>query len=155
MLETIDHINIVVRDLPAMEAFYVNALGFAVSKRATIRGEWISRIVALQNAEANVVYLDLESGPRVELLEYVAPVGTTPSNIGLANTMGLRHMAFRVKDIEAAAARLKSAGVNLLSDIQTVPVSQVTYAGGVQKRLVYFHDPEQNLLELCEYRTRP
>jgi len=27
-----------------------------------------------------------------------------------------------------------------------------TYAGGVRKRLIYFADPEGNLLELCEYR---
>ena len=31
--------------------------------------------------------------------------------------------------------------------------TQVTYAGGVRKRLVYFHDPEGNLLELCEYKA--
>jgi hypothetical protein len=28
----------------------------------------------------------------------------------------------------------------------------VTYSGGVRKRLVYFRDPEDNILELCEYR---
>ena len=43
--------------------------------------------------------------------------------------------------------------VRVFSVIQTVPDSQVTYAGGVRKRLVYFHDPEGNLLELCEYAT--
>jgi hypothetical protein len=37
--------------------------------------------------------------------------------------------------------------------VQSVPDSQVTYAGGVRKRLVYFRDPEGNLLELCEYRS--
>jgi catechol 2,3-dioxygenase-like lactoylglutathione lyase family enzyme len=34
-----------------------------------------------------------------------------------------------------------------------VPSSQVTYANNVRKRLVYFRDPEGNLLELCEYRS--
>jgi hypothetical protein len=31
-----------------------------------------------------------------------------------------------------------------------VPTAQVAFAGA-QKRLVYFRDPEGNLLELCEY----
>jgi catechol 2,3-dioxygenase-like lactoylglutathione lyase family enzyme len=29
---------------------------------------------------------------------------------------------------------------------------RVTISGGVRKRIVYFHDSEGNLLELCEYR---
>jgi catechol 2,3-dioxygenase-like lactoylglutathione lyase family enzyme len=62
-------------------------------------------------------------------------------------------MAFRVGDIDPVAGQLRDAGVKFLSDIQQVPDSQVTYAGGVRKRLVYFHDPEGNLLELCEYRS--
>jgi catechol 2,3-dioxygenase-like lactoylglutathione lyase family enzyme len=62
-------------------------------------------------------------------------------------------MAFRVADIDAIVARLKSSGITFVSDTQLVPDSQVTYAGGVRKRLVYFHDPEGNLLELCEYRS--
>ena len=40
----------------------------------------------------------------------------------------------------------------VFSDVQSVPDSQVTYAEGVRKRLVYFRDPEGNILELCEYR---
>jgi hypothetical protein len=43
--------------------------------------------------------------------------------------------------------------VRFFSQIQLVPDSQVTYAGGLRKRLVYFQDPEGNLLELCEYRS--
>jgi hypothetical protein len=49
-------------------------------------------------------------------------------------------------------AKLRAAGVEFFSGVQTVPDSQVTYAGGVRKRLVYFRDPEGNILELCEYR---
>jgi glyoxylase I family protein len=75
-----------------------------------------------------------------------------PPNVDLPNAPGLRHLAFRVDDIDAAAGRLHLAGIKLFSDVQTVPSTQVTYAGGVRKRLVYFQDPEGNLLELCEYK---
>lgn len=153
MLLSIDHINIVVKDLEAMIRFYSEALGFTVTKRVTISGEWIDRTVGLSGVKGDVVYLDLPAGPRVELIRYISPMGLEPAGLDLPNTIGLRHMAFRVEDIDAAVERAKRAGASFLSSIQTVPDSQVTYAGGVRKRLVYFRDPEGNLLELCEYKA--
>ena len=108
--------------------------------------------MGLPEVHADVVYLDFESGPRVELIRYNRPPADRPENIGRPNAPGLRHMAFGVDDIDAIVARLKHAGVRFFSDVQRVPESQVTYAGGVRKRLVYFADPEGNLLELCEYK---
>ena len=159
MIEQLDHVNIVVNDLPAMTAFYRDAIGLAVTKEVTISGEWVERTVALTGVVAHVVYLEAQAaiesgGTRLELIRYEAPDGARPDGLGVSNTAGLRHLAFRVSDIDAAAARLRDAGVSFFSDVQTVPDAQVTYAGGVRKRLVYFHDPEGNLLELCEYKQR-
>ena len=153
MLEQIDHVNIVVTDLELMVAFYRDVLGFTITKRVTISGPWVDATVGLHNAIGEVVYLELPAGPRVELIRYVQPAGANPSGLDLSNTRGLRHLAFRVTDIDSVAATLNRAGVQPLSAVQTVPDSQVTYAGGVRKRLVYFRDPEGNLLELCEYRA--
>ena len=153
MLESIDHVNIVVGDLPRMLDFYTRVLGLRQTMRVTISGEWIDRTVALRDAKADCVYLELPNGPRVELLKYLNPPASRPDQLGTSNTPGLRHMAFRVDDIDGAVARLREADVAFLSGIQDVPTSQVTYAGGVRKRLVYFHDPEGNLLELCEYKA--
>lgn len=152
MIATIDHVNLVVRDLERMTDFYRKALGFAVTKRVTISGAWIDETVGLTGVEAEVVYLDLPSGPRIELIDYRAPVGVEPAVPNQPNVYGLRHLAFRVSDIESLVAKLRAAGVEFQSDIKSVPDSQVKYSGGVRKRLVYFRDPEGNLLELCEYR---
>ena len=152
MLESIDHINLVVADLERMAAFYGKVLGLVETKRATISGEWIGRVVGLEAVTAEVIYLDPPSGPRVELIRYVEPDGARPQGLGLSNTHGLRHLAFRVADIDAAVRSLRDAGIEILSDVQTVPEAQVTYEGGVRKQLVYFRDPEGNLLELCEYK---
>lgn len=152
-LSQIDHVNIVVADLERMVAFYQSALGFAVTKRATISGSWVDQTVGLQDAVGEVVYLELAAGPRVELIRYVRPTGATPKDLGVANTLGLRHLAFRVDDIGSAVEKLRAAGIATIGPIQTVPDEQVIYAGGVRKRLVYFRDPEHNLLELCEYRA--
>ena len=55
-------------------------------------------------------------------------------------SLGFRTTGFDFAPTAIAGARRKH------------PDTQVTYAGGIRKRLVYFHDPEENLLELCEYR---
>ena len=152
MISAIDHVNLVVADLPRMLAFYRDALGMTVTKEVTIGGDWIGKTVGLSDVRAEVVYLELPSGPRIELIRYLSPDAVRVPGVDRPNAIGLRHLAFRVDDIDAATGRLGRAGVELFSDVQTVPDSQVTYAGGVRKRLVYFRDPEGNILELCEYR---
>ena len=152
MLEAIDHVNLVVRDLDGMAAFYSDLLGMRISKRVTISGKWIDHVVGLEGVEADVMYLDPPAGPRVELIRYRQPPGTRPDAVGASNTIGLRHLAFRVSGIESLVEKLKRAGIRFFSDVQRVPPEQVSYGGDRQKFLVYFHDPEGNLLELCEYK---
>jgi catechol 2,3-dioxygenase-like lactoylglutathione lyase family enzyme len=149
----IDHVNLVVEDLEKMIAFYRDALGLSLTRRVTISGQWIGAVVGLGDVNAEVVYLDFPQGPRIELIRYNAPITGRPAGVDKPNAPGLRHMAFKVDDINTLVARLQQAGVRFFSDVQSVPQSQVTYAGGVRKRLVYFQDPEGNLLELCEYKA--
>jgi catechol 2,3-dioxygenase-like lactoylglutathione lyase family enzyme len=151
MIEGIDHVNLVVDDLAAMTAFYCEALGCRVTKEVTISGDWIANVVGLDDVLADVVYLDLPNGPRIELIRYRRPEGKQPTGQSTANTMGMRHIAFRVSDMDRAVMRLREFNVVTRSEVATVPQSQVSYAGNVSKRLVYFEDPEGNLLELCEY----
>ena len=151
MLERLDHVNLVVADLAAMTAFYRDMLGLRVTRDITIDGAWIETLTGLAGAVADVVYLEAPSGPPVELICYRTPQGTRPPGLEAANTQGIRHIAFRVEDVEAMVASLREAGIELLSDIQAVPTAQVEF-GDRQKRIVYCRDPEGNLLELCQYR---
>lgn len=153
MIEQIDHVNLVVRDLEAMIEFYCKVLGFRVSKSVMISGAWIDAVVGLIDVVAGVVYLELPDGPRVELIYYERPASPEAGTPSLSTIFGLRHLAFRVSDIERAFARLEQAGVRSLSSVATVPRTQIQYADGAQKRLFYFYDPEGNLLELCEYKS--
>lgn len=152
MIEGIDHVNLVVRELEAMTTFYRDVLGFRVTKAVTISGDWVAAVVGLTDVVADVVYLDPPHGPRIELIRYRQPSGARPEGLSKANTLGLRHCAFRVSDIDCVADRLRMAGVQTRSPVAAVPEGQVRYAGGARKRLVYFEDPEGNLLELCEYK---
>lgn len=152
MIEQIDHVNLVVQDLERMVAFYRDALQLQVTKQVSISGDWIDRVVGLRGARADVVYLQAPTGPRVELIRYHHPPAPDSPERSQPHAPGLRHLAFRVQDIDERVAVLRQQAVEFISDVQQVPDQQVTYAGGVRKRLVYFLDPEGNLLEFCEYR---
>ena len=152
MIERIDHVNLVVEDLESMTGFYRDVLELNVTKQATISGSWIEQVVGLAGVTADVVYLQPSSGARLELIKYRSPRGPAPPDLGAPNARGIRHVALAVGNIDATLWRLREAGTHVFSDVQQVPDTQVTFDGGVRKRLVYFHDPEGNLLELCEFK---
>lgn len=150
-MKQIDHVNIVVHDLLRMTAFYRDALGMKVVREVTISGDWIEAITLLSDVEADVVYLQPPSGPPLELIAYRSPKGACPEGLEKPNTMGLRHMAFLVDDLEAAVEAVRKAGGEVLAPVQTVPTTQAEF-GTRQKWIVYCRDPEGNLLEFCDYR---
>jgi len=149
-LKCIDHVNLVVADMRAMIDFYCNVLGMRLARQVTISGPWIDDVTGLKDVTADVAFLEAPSGPTIELLYYHWPQGLRVEGQAIPNTFGLRHIAFRVADIEQLAAAIRAAGVPLLSEIHSVPTAQVAFAQ-TRKRLVYFRDPEGNLLELCAY----
>ncbi len=150
MLEHIDHVNLVVADMRAMIDFYCEVLGMRLARKVQISGPWIDDVTGLKDVTADVAFLEAPSGPAIELIHYHRPRGSRAAGQGIANTFGLRHIAFRVSDIDRLAAAIRAAGVPLLSEVHRVPTAQVAFAQA-QKRLVYFRDPEGNLLELCAY----
>jgi catechol 2,3-dioxygenase-like lactoylglutathione lyase family enzyme len=150
MLERIDHVNLVVADMQAMIAFYRDVLGMRLARQATISGPWIDDVTGLADVTADVAFLEAPAGPTLELIHYHRPRGMHVEGQAIPNTFGLRHIAFRVSDIDRVVAAVRAAGVTLLSEIHSVPTAQVTFSQS-QKRLVYFHDPEGNLMELCSY----
>ena len=150
MLERIDHVNLVVTDMRAMVDFYCRVLGMRLARQVTICGPWIDDVTGLEDVTADVAFLEAPSGPTIELLHFHRPQGSRAPGQGIPNTFGLRHIAFRVTDIEQLAATIRAAGVPLVSEIHGVPTEQVPF-GQTRKRLVYFRDPEGNLLELCAY----
>lgn len=153
MITAIDHLNIVVTDLERSVRFYTGVLGFRLMKEAQLEGEWIDGIVGLKGVKGRVAYVVAPAGePRIELLCYDSPLGEDPVANRRANTIGLRHFAMRVDDIEAMVAKLRDAGVEVFSDPVKVPTGVVEHDQG-EKTLVYFLDPDGVVLELAEYRS--
>lgn len=145
---SIDHANLVVRDLAAMTRFYCDLFGFRVVLERTLEGDWIDQVCGLEGAVMDCVILASPGdGARLELLSYRTPSAIELPHHELPQALGLRHLAFRVDDLNTMASRLQEAGVTLVSGPVDVPFD----VGGRRKRLLYFHDPEGVLLELAEY----
>jgi len=142
-LQSIDHINIVVKDLAAVTQFFIS-FGFQLKDESRLHGEWISKTVGLNDVDAAYVKLTLPGdSTSLELIEFKNPPSTKIPNPGKANTPGLRHLAFRVADIEKAVSFLKTQGIE--------PVSSIQEYAPARKKLVYFKGPEDILLELAQY----
>lgn len=144
----LDHVNIVVADMERSLAFYVGLLEMRVTFEAELTGEWIATVTGLPGASARCVFCQPSGGGmHFELLQYQTPPGVRLPEDSLANTLGLRHVALEVDDLDALYTRLHAAGVPFVSPPVTVPLSVV----GVRKRLCYLHDPDDALLEIAEY----
>ncbi|GMW00937.1 MAG: hypothetical protein AMXMBFR84_20740 [Candidatus Hydrogenedentota bacterium] len=151
MIRCVDHINIVVSDLERSVRFYTEVLGFRETRRAHLEGAWIESIVGLKGVSADVVFVVPEGGePRFELIQYHMPQGATVPETALPNTVGLRHVALRVSDIELMVDRIRRSGACVFADPVTVPGSVVKHDAG-HKSLCYFRDPDGVILELAQY----
>lgn len=143
LLQKIDHINIVVKDLEMVEQFFLS-LGFELQDQSKLKGDWISQTVGLENVDAEYVRLTLPGDSMsLELISFDNPPINEIDYPGKANTQGFRHLAFQVKDIKETVAVLMEKGIEPFS-----PIQEFTKTG---KKLVYFRGPEGILLELAQY----
>lgn len=140
-IERMDHVGVVVSDLAAAKAFFV-ALGLEVQGEWSGGGDMVDRIVGLEGVQTDAAMLRTPDGDgRLELIEFKVPPVQDGDAGAPANTLGLRHLAFAVDDIDAAVARLAAHGGSLVGEV-------VRY--GNSYRLCYLRGPDGIILELAE-----
>jgi glyoxylase I family protein len=146
---TINHLNIVVADMERSLRFYVGLLGMRKTFDIVLEGDWIEDVTGLLGARAHCVFVVPDGGGcRIELLQYLRPVGEALPPTQLPHTQGLRHFALEVRALDTWHQQLMAAGVVFISPPLTVPFRIVE---GIQKRLCYCHDPDGVVVELCEH----
>ncbi len=136
-----DHVGIVVDDLAAATAFFVE-LGLKPQGEGQVEGDWVDGVVGLEGVQVEFAMMETPDGNgRLELVKFHAPSGQGGNRHAPANTPGIRHIAFAVEDIDAVVAGLRAHGAELVGELERYEDSY---------RLCYVRGPEGIIVELAE-----
>jgi catechol 2,3-dioxygenase-like lactoylglutathione lyase family enzyme len=136
-----DHVGITVADLDAVTAFFV-ALGLEVEGRTFVEGEFLDTVCGIPDSRTEVVMLKTpDEGTRLELARFVRPDAMPGSPTAMANELGLRNVAFEVKDLQAAIDWAATEGYGLVGGV-----------GEYERtwRMAYVRGPEGIIVALAE-----
>lgn len=125
VLDTIHHVAIIASDYEKSRKFYVEQLELPVLREN-------------YRADRDDYKLDLKVG-NIEL--EIFGVKNPPKRVTNPEACGLRHLAFKVENIEEAVKWLHE------KDIQT---EEIRYDVFTNKRMTFFRDPDDLPLELHE-----
>jgi catechol 2,3-dioxygenase-like lactoylglutathione lyase family enzyme len=137
-----DNVLLVVDDLEAAIAFFA-ALGMEREGEATVEGESVDRLVALDGVRSEIVMMRTPDGNgRVELDKFHTPpaIRAEPEDAPV-NALGIRRIMFAVDDLDAVLARLRDHGGELVGEV-------VQY--GDSNRLCYVRGPDGIMVALAE-----
>jgi catechol 2,3-dioxygenase-like lactoylglutathione lyase family enzyme len=136
-----DHVGIVVDDLPAATEFFVE-LGLELQGEAAVEGRWVDRVVGLDGVRAEIAMLQTPDGHgRVELAKFHSPSAQGGDRQAPANAPGIRHVTFAVEDIDAVVAGVRALGAELVGELERYED---------RYRLCYVRGPEGIIVELAE-----
>ncbi len=141
-IERMDHVSVVVEDLPAAIAFFIT-LGMTLEGEAPVAGPWVDRICGLEGVQVNIAMMRTPDGHgRVELTKFRSPdlVHSEPGNAP-PNTLGLRQIMFAVENLDDSIARLRAHGAKLMGEV-------VQYED--KYRLCYLRGPAGIIIALAE-----
>src|ERR1039458_6957788 len=108
-IQRMDHVGVVVDDLEAAIAFFIE-LGMELEGKMPVEGLWVDRVVGLDDVRVEIAMMRTPDGHgRIELTRFDTPtaVSTEPENPP-ANTLGIRRIMFAVDDVEEVVARLQA-----------------------------------------------
>jgi catechol 2,3-dioxygenase-like lactoylglutathione lyase family enzyme len=113
-----DHVGVVVDDLEAAIAFFVE-LGMEKEGAVPVEGRWVDRVCGLDDVRAEIAMMRTPDGHgRLELTKYRTPAALSPElENAPANTLGLRNVMFAVDDLEDVLARLRGHGAELVGEV--------------------------------------
>ncbi|WP_040806511.1 VOC family protein [Nocardia concava] len=141
-IQRMDNVLIVVEDLDAVIAFFVE-LGMELEGRSPAEGAWVERIIALDDVRQEIAMLRTPDGHgKIELAMFHNPKPIRPDPAPApVNTLGLRRIMFAVDDIDDTIARLRSHGAELVGEVE-----QYEHLF----RLCYLRGPEDIIVGLAE-----
>jgi catechol 2,3-dioxygenase-like lactoylglutathione lyase family enzyme len=111
------HIGLVVEDLDETVRF-LTLLGFDCGEPGVFGGEWIDRIIGLENVTVETVMARAPDGSDMfEVVRFQSPSAGAQEPAPAANRPGLRHVAFKVDDVRGVVDRVREAGWQTVGEI--------------------------------------
>jgi catechol 2,3-dioxygenase-like lactoylglutathione lyase family enzyme len=112
-----DHVGVVVEDLAAAVAFFVE-MGLELEGEASVEGEWVDQLVGLAGVRADMAFVRTPDGHgRVELSTFHTPAATGTAPREPVNTPGIPRLTFVVDAVEDVLARLRGHGAELVGEV--------------------------------------
>lgn len=142
------HTNIVAKDWKALSEFYIDVFDCVFKPpQRNYTGEWLDQATGLENAELEGVHLLLpghgEDGPTLEIFNYSEIEKKDPMK---ANHTGFTHIAFEVDDVRETLNKALEKGATKLGEVTDREFENVGTLS-----LIYFRDPEGNIVEILSW----
>src|SRR5947199_859991 len=140
-LKRMDNVLIVVDDLEAAKAFFIE-LGLKLEGETTVEGPLVGSLIGLKDVRATLAMMRTPDGQGIELDKFHTPNAIRFGPVDApVNTLGIRRVMFTVDDIDEVVARLLAHGAELMGEV-------VQY--GDTYRLAYIRGPEGIIVGLAE-----
>ena len=113
----LDHTGVVVEDLAAAIAFFVE-LGLELEGETTVEGEWVDQLIGLDGVRADLAFLRTPDGNgRLELSTFQTPVATSAAPRAPVNVPGIPRITFVIDDVDDVLDRLRPHGAELVGEV--------------------------------------
>lgn len=135
-LKRMDNVLIVVDDLEAVKAFFIE-LGLEFEGETTVEGPLIGNLIGLRDVRATLAMMRTPDGQGIELDKFHTPdaIRFGPADAPM-NTLGIRRIMFAVDDIDAVVARMRSHGAELIGEMRYEDAYRLAYIRGPEGILV-------------------
>src|SRR4051812_27987842 len=142
-LKRMDNVLIVVDDLEAVKAFFIE-LGLTLEGQQTVEGPAVGKLIGLGHVRATLAMLRTPDGQGIELDKFHTPdaIRFGPADAPV-NTLGIRRVMFAVDDIDGLVARMRSRGAEVIGEMEY----------GDTYRLAYIRGPEGIIVALAEQKA--
>lgn len=139
-LKRMDNVLIVVDDLEAVKAFFIE-LGLKLEGQTTVEGPLVSQLIGLENVRATLAMMRTPDGQGIELDKFHTPSAIRFGPVDApVNTLGFRRVMFAVDRLDEVLARMRAHEVELIGEMQY----------GDTYRLAYIRGPEGIIVALAE-----
>ena len=116
-IKRLDHVGVVVEDLAAAIAFFVE-LGLELEGETTVEGELADQLIGLDGVRADIAFVRTPDGHgRVELSTFHTPVATSGAPRAPVNVPGIPRITFVVDDVDDVFGRLQAHGAELVGEV--------------------------------------